>query len=277
MALELVNKLPYDHPYRWDGTAVGGVKLWRPDELGADLALWLDAADASTITLNGSNVSQWDDKSGNGKHVSQGEATLQPQYDSFQLNSLSTISFVDDILGTSSPLSEVATDWSYTGVMNFTESNPSTADAFLSSNTSASGTFQMDIRSVGGNNALSFSGKDDGGENNTPTALYQNPYNTITGILYCSVDSTGVKTSFNGVQVDSSTATFRTGMTVPVRLGVNRAGANFLNANHAEHVFTTSVLPTADRQKLEGYLAWKWGLTANLPVDHPYKTTPPIA
>ena len=66
-------------------------------------------------------------------------------------------------------------------------------------------------------------------------------------------------------------------MTVPVRLGVNRSGANFLNANHAEHVFTTSVLSTEDRQKLEGYLAWKWGLEANLPAGHPYESTPPTA
>jgi hypothetical protein len=34
-------------------------------------------------------------------------------------------------------------------------------------------------------------------------------------------------------------------------------------------------LSTADRQKLEGYLAHKWGLKANLPVDHPFKSTPP--
>jgi hypothetical protein len=32
---------------------------WTPASLGASLALWLDAEDASTITLNGSTVSQW--------------------------------------------------------------------------------------------------------------------------------------------------------------------------------------------------------------------------
>jgi len=31
------------------------------------------------------------------------------------------------------------------------------------------------------------------------------------------------------------------------------------------------------REKLEGYLAWKWGLTASLPVGHPYKLEPPRA
>ena len=32
---------------------------------------------------------------------------------------------------------------------------------------------------------------------------------------------------------------------------------------------------TALRQKIEGYLAHKWGLAANLPIDHPYKTFAP--
>ena len=31
----------------------------------------------------------------------------------------------------------------------------------------------------------------------------------------------------------------------------------------------------SDRQKIEGYLAHKWGLTANLPADHPYKSNAP--
>ncbi len=32
-----------------------------------------------------------------------------------------------------------------------------------------------------------------------------------------------------------------------------------------------------DEEKLEGYMAWKWGLVANLPVGHPYKSSPPPA
>jgi hypothetical protein len=32
---------------------------------------------------------------------------------------------------------------------------------------------------------------------------------------------------------------------------------------------------TADRQKSEGYLAWKWGLTGNLSSSHPYKFAAP--
>jgi hypothetical protein len=32
----------------------------------------------------------------------------------------------------------------------------------------------------------------------------------------------------------------------------------------------------AERQRAEGYAAWKWGLVANLPAAHPFKNRPPL-
>jgi hypothetical protein len=58
---------------------------WTPADL-TGLALWLDADDAGTITLNGSTVSQWEDKSGNNYHVSQASGALQPRYVAAGLN-----------------------------------------------------------------------------------------------------------------------------------------------------------------------------------------------
>lgn len=59
----------------------------------ADLALWLDASDASTITLNGSTVSEWQDKSGNGKHAGQATAVDQPTYTANVVNGRSAVVF----------------------------------------------------------------------------------------------------------------------------------------------------------------------------------------
>jgi len=42
-----------------------------------------------------------------------------------------------------------------------------------------------------------------------------------------------------------------------------------------ELLFFNYELTQADREKLEGYLAHKWGLTANLPSSHPYKSSAP--
>lgn len=50
-------------------------QLWSPIQLSP--ALWLDAADSSTITI-ATGVSQWNDKSGNGRNVSQSTPAAQP-------------------------------------------------------------------------------------------------------------------------------------------------------------------------------------------------------
>lgn len=49
----------------------------------------------------------------------------------------------------------------------------------------------------------------------------------------------------------------------------------WLQGRIAEIVLVSSAVDTLTRQKIEGYLAHKWGLTANLPADHPYKTIAP--
>ena len=42
-----------------------------------------------------------------------------------------------------------------------------------------------------------------------------------------------------------------------------------------EIIVLHSAPSTDTRQRIEGYLAHKWGLTANLPSDHPYKNVGP--
>lgn len=44
----------------------------------SNLALWLDASNASSLTFNGNTVSEWRDLSGNGRHFSQSTAANQP-------------------------------------------------------------------------------------------------------------------------------------------------------------------------------------------------------
>jgi hypothetical protein len=47
------------------------------------------------------------------------------------------------------------------------------------------------------------------------------------------------------------------------------------NGKISEIIITPSAISSADRERVEGYLAHKWDLTADLPSGHPYKTTPP--
>ena len=59
-----------------------------------------------------------------------------------------------------------------------------------------------------------------------------------------------------------------------VALGGTPDGAGF-DVDIAESIYANSAISAADREKLEGYLAHKWGLAGNLPVSHPYKNAAP--
>lgn len=54
---------------------------------------WYDPSDATTVTLNGSTVSQLNDKSGNVRHMVQGTAGNQPTYTSAGINGLNCLTF----------------------------------------------------------------------------------------------------------------------------------------------------------------------------------------
>jgi hypothetical protein len=58
---------------------------------------------------------------------------------------------------------------------------------------------------------------------------------------------------------------------------IGREGTNYYNGHMREIIIYTGVMTPFDRQKVEGYLAWKWGLQASLDSNHPFKTSVPTA
>jgi hypothetical protein len=87
-------------------------RLLRPRATGfnpksiSGLKLWLDAANASTFTLNGTGVSQWSDGSGTGNHFVQATSNNQPSRTDTQ-NGKSVVTFdgSNDRLATASAIS----------------------------------------------------------------------------------------------------------------------------------------------------------------------------
>ncbi|WP_152051824.1 hypothetical protein [Tautonia marina] len=69
------------------------VKAFAPTDI-SNIALWLDAADTSSITASGGAVSQWNDKSGNARHATQGTPSNRPTSGSRTLNGLNVLDFV---------------------------------------------------------------------------------------------------------------------------------------------------------------------------------------
>jgi hypothetical protein len=290
MALELVNKLPYDHPYRWDGTEVGGQKLWRPDELGADLALWLDAEDTDSITLNGTTVAQWNDKSGNGRNFLQAAAANQPTYlsvgfsgkpslrtdgnDSLEAGTTTLGRNVGGLTAAIVGMYPVGATFNVNAcdIIIYTASVGPTR-LLLSPNSGATANrYAIAGRRLDSDAFTAISSTTDSLANRGTPWIRIGNRDYSNGVANHFTNGTQDITSF-ALQGAGNTSDTNSVQTI-IFTGITAVPAN---TELSEIVVTHSTMTTTDRQKLEGYLAHKWGLTANLPIDHPYKTTPPTA
>lgn len=88
---------------------------------------------------------------------------------------------------------------------------------------------------------------------------------------------------YDGVTTGStpfySTGTNTVGLTNAPYFGrsYSWSGGNsfYLDGWIGEIILANAVQTQSDREKIEGYLAHKWGLTGNLEAGHPYKSSPP--
>lgn len=99
--------------------------------------------------------------------------------------------------------------------------------------------------------------------------------NTITGMR---TNGATLHAYQNGTELTLTnptiTSSFPSQTAALMAIGNDNSG-NKLGGVVGEVIFGNGTLSDSDRQKIEGYLAHKWGLTANLPADHPYKNSEP--
>ena len=240
--------------------AASGGTLWTPTQITT--ALWLDAADAATITSSGGLVSQWNDKSGNARHATQSTSGARPIYGATQFNSLPGVTFdgTDDTMthgcSQSSAYTLIAvykvnsSQVSYRGVMAVGPLGAGGSTMLTRVATSFIGSFgRVDIVS---------------------TFAYQNGQSVIAVIE----DDNGTATkSFwaNGSQAGTFTEN-------PVgQLDTHIGGfiGQWSAITIAECLAISSVASATVRQLVEGYLAHKWALQGGLPAGHPYKSSAP--
>jgi len=243
--------------------------------------LWLDASDAATITLSSTSVTQWDDKSGNGIDVVQ--ATNRPTLVSADQNGLDVISFdgTNDnltyggnalIRNVSSALVFVVRKWA---------TEPTATKVLLRVNTSAAQTGRLQFSAgttskkneAGGRRADSNSYVVTTGSADCGTAwnIQSAAYDYANSDLYQYIDGTVIASS-TSFQTNGTTANTQSS---GLFIGMSSNSTSFANAKIAEIIIVHNDVTTDTREKLEGYLAWKWGLEANLPTGHTYESAPP--
>lgn len=249
-------------------TAGAGARDWVPTDLGSKLKLWVRPEDIAGA--DGSQMLTWPDASGNGIALTGFGNGSRPTVVAGGLNGYRTVRF----------------DSSY-GQAHF--DFPAN---YLAGRTTSASLFVAKL--VADPPASQFGPPLYGWGSNTEGDLY--PYSN--GAVYSSYSSATRHQvpdfapslaawrfcSFHAATDDwryyvDGTAmlalTSNTFATGPYpNLGYDYQGGQ-MEGQIAEVVDCTSALTTTERQLVEGYLAWKYGLQANLPAGHPYESEKP--
>lgn len=238
------------------------------------LGLWLDAADSNTITKTGNNVSAWNDKSGNARNTSSVGGT-NPQYSSTGGN------------GSTPAIQFGASNDALFNAYNFTDDSLAFFIVIKPYATQPNGS--TNTAGVISTDKTGQFGRSLGILNNKYEEEYRNGF-TDTGVAANSNSWEFVSLEFksttsaqfvrNGGTPIAVTASGASNNDEGLKIGSynSQTGYAAFNANFdtSEILIYTASISNGDRQKIEGYLAWKWGLTSALPVGHPYKTAPPF-
>ena len=227
----------------------------------AGLQLWLDADDSDTITLNGSTVSQWDDKSGNGYHVSQGTASNQPTYVTAVLNSKNIVRFdgVNDIISNSSAQPVAGSSsrtifyvFSCNSAVGGNVNNVDYALYFGTANPALGGVIalsqELGIRVNSGYRIFNQSNED--GSHAIISAVQDGT--NVSNYSMWKNGSALSATSTNSRELNTGAGIY---------IGAHAASVNFHNGDIAEIIVYNSALSTSDRESVESYLSTKWGIT----------------
>jgi hypothetical protein len=220
--------------------------------------LWLDAADSNTLTLSGTNVTAWRDKSGNRNNAS-APTTNYPAYQAGTLNGQGTVGF-----NASSDALIVSNNFAastYPSLCYIIVIRPSAA---AQPNTTYAGILSTDNPGLYGR-TLGF------GAGNWQEEYFSG-FTNITpftpgawAIVSLQFNSTVSATlTVNGTSYAGTASGTGSANTNGLKIGAYNSDTNYAtyngNFDTGEILIYGANLSTSQRQQIEGYLAWKWGL-----------------
>jgi hypothetical protein len=231
----------------------------------ANLSLWLDAADSSSVITAGSEITQWNDKSGNGKNATAFNSPLYTE-NSIKLNGSSQY-FTNTLTIDSA---------THTLIAIHRPSNSTTLNTSLFRfQTSGTPYIVFPYNASGANKGYitSYDGTPINFQNST---LLDNSVSTSLNLIIATIQSGTQVVYLNGTQTATTSQSLTSSTSPSLYIGAYYLGpSEYYGGTISEILVYNSFLNTSERQKLEGYLAWKWGIANLLPSSHPFKNIPP--
>ena len=226
----------------------------------SQLAMWFDAADASTFVLASNVITQWNDKSGNGYNLTNNTGSpTNPTYANNQVNLISNGQYLLNNTNFGNPTSIafsifiVATVTSTNTLLSwgYNDANgliPRWADnvLYLGNGSAPSGVNWTTIASP-----ITLGIK----------YIYSIIYTGYTGTNNLWINGT------NRISVATGGPLYRAFF----QLGARSIAGDYMAGNINEVLYYDNInIGLLQQQQIEGYLAWKWGLQGNLPSTHTY-------
>jgi hypothetical protein len=263
------SSIPSTHPFY---SVRPYLRAFNPTDISG-CRLWLDAADSNTITLSSGSLTQWNDKSGNGRNLTAVSGYANATVSSAFQNGLNVLNFSGNGLYRAAANSAVYP-----------------LDAYIIV-ALKSLTAQSDVLSIGPTdadnfNSLIFSEGTQSRWKNGSSFGVRNVFSTTdetsTGFLLIqwSIANNNYLLRRNGVLLGQSTS-FTYTLPAGSIFQVGFRHQNITSANFSgyigEIVVFNSQLGDSQRQQVEGYLARKWGISisSTLPSLHPFNRIPP--
>ena len=247
-------------------------KPWSPTV--ASLFAWYDASDISTITESAGVVSQVDDKSDNGFHLNVLTANkVGPKTGVETLNNLNVLTWdlPAQVLENNFFAYDQNSKALYFAVIF--KCNINNQQDFIIAGTENSGPGnRMSVRRNSNLNSIQILGGSGAGSSNS----LGTPQNTANEgedlLLVVKFNGSNSTIRING-EIENS-GNIGTNPFSSLNVGANESELAPINGYIAELVFFED---SSAQEKMEGYLAHKWGTSSKLPQGHPYKFVTPQA
>ena len=226
-----------------DGNFTYSIKFNFPESL--DPLFWMDASDLSTITQNSGLVSHWEDKSGNGKHLVQGNTALQGRFVPTAVNNMPAI-FFDGVNDNYKFQNSMAVQ-SIFMVLNTTENPKFNGWRWpFGGKTNNSNHYAFIFGKLGSANLVGSNISLNGGPSVSEASF---AHDQKFKIIYCSKSNPVVRSDWY--------------------IGLGDA---YWKGHISEVISFSDLLSENLVDQVEAYLGFKWGLESNLPSEHPAKT-----
>jgi hypothetical protein len=245
-------------------TLASARRLWTPDRLGGAVSAWFDASDASTLALSGSTVTTWHDRSRNAQHIT---STGSPTWSASAQNGKGAVTLNGSgqyfsAIGVTIPAS---LDFACYAAMAPGASG-GTYRCLYDNATNSPMVWNDTASKIEANTSTAASGI-------SSTATCAGAWN-VYAMIERSLGANLQEVRFNGASAGTRATNNLTAGAQTLTM-FNRAAANGWLGTVGELIFTNRFLGDDAINKLEGYLAWKWGLRWLLPATHPYLNSAP--